>query len=67
MARLRKKNRNKFISDIDILLIFEKGIGGGICHVIHRYAKANNKYLKYYDKNKESSYLMYLDTKSLYG
>ena len=67
MARLRKENKNKFISDIDILLIFEKGIGGGICHVIHRYAKANNKYLKYYDKNKESSYLMYLDTKSLYG
>ena len=67
MARLFKENRNKFITDIDILLIFEKGIGGGMCHVIHRYAKANNKYLKYYDKNKESSYLMYLDTKSLYG
>ena len=66
MARLFKENRNKFITDIDILLIFEKGIGGGMCHVIHRYAKANNKYLKYYDKNKESSYLMYLDTKSLY-
>ena len=67
MARLFKENRNKFITDIDILLIFEKGIGGGMCHVIHRYAKANNKYLKYYDKNKESSYLIYLDRKSLYG
>ena len=67
MARLFKENRNKFITDIDILLIFKKGIGGGMCHVIHRYAKANNKYLKYYDKNKESSYLMYLDRKSLYG
>ena len=52
MARFFKENRNKFITDIDILLIFEKGIGGGMCHVIHRYAKANNKYLKYYDKNK---------------
>ena len=34
----------------------EKGISGGICHSIYRYAKANNKYTKDYDKNKESSY-----------
>ena len=39
----------------------EKGIRGGICHAIHRYAKANNKYTKEYDKNKESSYLKYWD------
>ena len=30
----------------------EKGIEGGICHVIHQYAKANNKYIKDYDKIK---------------
>ena len=38
-----------------------KGIIGGISYVIHRYAKANNKYMKDYDKNKESSYLKYCD------
>ena len=50
-----------------MLLMAEKGIRGGICHVIHRYAKANNKYVKDYDKNKESSYLKYWDVNNLYG
>ena len=38
-----------------MFLIIEKGIRGGICHAIHRYVKANNKYMKDYGKNKESS------------
>ena len=50
-----------------MLFMVEKGIRGGICHAIHRYAKANNKYMKDYDKNKESSYLKYWDENNLYG
>ena len=45
----------------------EKGVRGGICHAIHRYAKGNNKYRKNYDKKIISSYLMYLDANNLYG
>ena len=45
----------------------EEGIRGGICHSIHRHARANNKYMKNYDENKESSYIQYLDANNLYG
>ena len=48
-----------------MLLIVEKGIRDGICHSVHKYAKANNKYMKNYDKDKESSYLEYLDAKRI--
>ena len=47
----------EILTDNDMLLMVEKGIKGGICHTIHRYAKANKKYMKDYDKNKKSSYL----------
>ena len=47
---------SELLADIDILLMVEKGIRGGTCHAIHRYAEANNKCMKNYDKNKESSY-----------
>ena len=59
--------RLKLLTDIDMLLMIEKEIRGRICHAIHSYAKANNKYLKNYDKNIESSYLMYLDANNIYG
>ena len=45
----------------------ERGIRGGICHGIRRYAAANNKHMKNYDKSKESSYIIYLDVNNLYG
>ena len=45
----------------------EKGIGGGICHTTHQYIKAANKYMKDYNKNKESSYLKYWNVNNLYG
>ena len=44
----------------------EKGIRGGLCHSIYRYAKANNKYMKNYDKNKESPYFQYWGVNDLY-
>ena len=50
-----------------MLLMVEKGTRGGICQAIHRYAKANNKYMKNYNKDIISSYLMYLDANNLYG
>ena len=48
-----------------MLLMVEKGIRGGICHSIHRYAKANNKYMKDYNNNERSSYIQYLDAKAM--
>ena len=41
----------ELLTDNDLLLMVKKRIGGGICHVVHYYAKASNKYMKNYDKN----------------
>ena len=64
-----KKNKEKLdlLTHIDMLLMAEKGIRGGIFHSVYRCAKANNRYMKYYAKNTESSYLQYCDANSLYG
>ena len=55
------------ITDIDMLLMIKKGITGGICNAVYRYAKANNKYMRYYDENKESSYIDYWGENNFYG
>ena len=67
-AALKKtKARLHLWTDISMLLMLEKGIRGGICRTIHQYAKANNKYLKDCDKNKELSYVKYWDINNVYG
>ena len=57
----------ELLTDNAMLMMVEKGISGEVCHAIHRHVKAKNKYIKSYDKNKRSSYLIYLDATGLYG
>ena len=57
----------ELLTDIDMLLMVEKGTRGGICQAIHRHAKANNKYMKKYNKDVISSNVTYLDANILYG
>ena len=66
---LRKTRvRLELLTDPDMLLMFERGIRGGITQEVHRYESANNKYLgDQYDPSQESSYLEYLDANNLYG
>ena len=67
-ACLKKtKIKLELLTDVDMLLMVAKGIRGGICHAIYRYAKANNKYMKNYDEKEESSYIQCLDANNLYG
>ena len=69
MASLLKKTNVELelLTDYDMLLMIEEGIRGGIFHALQRCAKANNKYMKDYDRKKESSYIQYLDANNLYG
>ena len=67
-APLKKtKVKLDLLTDIDMFLVVEKGIRRGICHSFYWYTKANKKCMKYYDKNKESSYVHYWDVNNLFG
>ena len=56
----------KLLHDYDMLIMFERGIRGGISHISKRYAEANNKYMDNYDPNKPF-HIQYLDANNLYG
>ena len=67
-ACLKKTNVElELLTDYDMFLMVEERIKGGICHAMQRYAKANNKYMKDYDRKKKSSYIHYLNANNLYG
>ena len=67
-ACLKKtKVKLELLTDADMLLMVEEGIREGICHSIHRYARENEKYMKNYDEDEESSYIQDLDANNLYG
>ena len=57
----------QLLHDYDMLMMFEKGIRGGISHISKRYGQANNKYMKDYDPDEPSTYIQYLDANNLYG
>ena len=61
------KCKLQLLTDIDMLLMIESGVRGGLTQSVTRHVKANNKYLPDYDEKKPSIYLGYFDANNLYG
>ena len=57
----------ELITDVDMHLMVERGIRGGIAMISNKYGKANNKHQDNYDSSKPSKYISYLDANNLYG
>ena len=68
-ACLKKTGVNlELLKDPDMLLMFERGIRGGITQSVHKWAIANNPYMGCeYDPLRPTNYLQYLDANKLYG
>ena len=61
------KVKLELLHDQDMLLMFEKGIRGGISIISNRYGKANHKYMKGFNQKIPSKFLIYVDANNLYG
>ena len=57
----------ELLTNIDVLLMVQKRIRGGVFNSIHQYAATKNKYMKKYNTDNESSYIMCLDPNNIYG
>ena len=68
LALKKTKVKLDLLTDINMLLMVKRSMKWRICYIsTYRYAKANNKYMKDNDKNKESLCLQYCDINNLYG
>ncbi len=56
-----------FVTDLDMYMMFERGIRGGVSQISHIYAKTNNPYLEGYDASEPISYIMYVDANNIFG